>query len=80
MSATLKVNAVRNPAMDDTPRQRRICVFVELLERGKMTAPQVTAAHEIARVFQAITAGLGVRVQDYQPRIRSGRNGEDWHV
>lgn len=81
MSASALANGVRSRSGDDTPRQRRVCVFIELFERGKMTQPQVNAAHEIARVFQAITSGLGVRVQDYQPRIRSKRHAnEDWQA
>ena len=64
-------------ATPETLRHRQVRVVDELLERGKLTEEQRRAALEIAAVWEAITCGLRVKVQNYQREVR-GSGFEDW--
>lgn len=68
---------LRQNATPETLRQRQVCVVDELLARGGLGEEQRKAAMEISAVWEAITCGLRMKVQNYQPHIK-GSGYEDW--
>jgi hypothetical protein len=76
--ATAQIELEEN-ATPETLRQRQVRVVDELLDRGKLTDEQRRAAIEISTVWEAITCGLRMKVQNYQPQIK-GSGFEDWRA